>query len=98
MKRLFFLLTLLFFTSQTLAEDVHYHIVVGGLSCPFCVYGVEKKLKNLDGVMDIESELETGEFFVKVEDGASLSEETIEELVSKAGFTLVTFEAIVLED
>lgn len=98
MKRLFFLLTLLFFTSQTLAEDVHYHIVVGGLSCPFCVYGVEKKLKNLEGVVDIESELKTGEFFVKVEDGASLSEETIEELVSKAGFTLVTFEAIVLGD
>lgn len=98
MKRLFFLLTLLFFTSQTLAEDVHYHIVVGGLSCPFCVYGVEKKLKNLEGVVDIESELETGEFFVKVEDGASLSEETIEELVSKAGFTLVSFEAIVLGD
>lgn len=98
MKRLFFLLTLLFFTSQTLAEDVHYHLVVGGLSCPFCVYGVEKKLKNLEGVVDIESELKTGEFFVKVEDGASLSEETIEELVSKAGFTLVTFEAIVLGD
>ena len=98
MKRLFFLLTLLFFTSQTLAEDVHYHIVVSGLSCPFCVYGVEKKLKNLEGVVDIESELKTGEFFVKVEDGASLSEETIEELVSKAGFTLVSFEAIVLGD
>ena len=98
MKRLFFLLTLLFFTSQTLAEDVHYHFVVGGLSCPFCVYGVEKKLKNLEGVVDIESELETGEFFVKVADGASLSEETIKELVNKAGFTLVTFEEIVLED
>lgn len=98
MKRLFFLLTLLFFTSQTLAEDVHYHLVVGGLSCPFCVYGIEKKLKNLEGVVNIESALETGEFFVKVEDGASLSEETIEELVSKAGFTLVTFKEIILED
>ena len=98
MKRLFFLLTLLLFTSQTLAEDVHYHLVVGGLSCPFCVYGVEKKLKNLEGVVDIESELETGEFFVKVEDGALLSEETIKDLVTRAGFTLVTFEEITLED
>lgn len=98
MKRLFFLLTLLFFTSQTLAEDVHYHLVVGGLSCPFCVYGIEKKLKNLEGVVDIESALETGEFFVQVEDGVSLSEEAIKELVTKAGFTLVTFKEIILED
>ena len=98
MKRLFFLMTLLFFTSQTLAEDVHYHLVVAGLSCPFCVYGVEKKLKNLEGVVDIKSELETGKFFVQVEDGVSLSKETIRELVASAGFTLVTFEEITLED
>lgn len=98
MNRLFFLLTLLFFTSQTLAEDVHYHLVVDGLVCPFCVYGVEKKLKNLENVVDIKSKLETGEFFVQVEDGGSLSEETIKELVTKAGFTLVTFKEIILVD
>ncbi len=98
MRRLFFLLTLLFFTSQTLAEDVHYHLVVGGLSCPFCVYGVEKKLKNLEGVVEIKSELETGEFFVLVEDGVSLSEEMIKEIVTSAGFTLVTFKEVRLED
>ncbi len=98
MKRLFFLLTLLVFTSQTLAEDVHYHLVVGGLSCPFCVYGVEKKLKNLEGVVDIKSELETGEFFVLVADGVSLAEEMIKEIVTSAGFTLVTFEEVRLED
>ncbi|MCZ6560116.1 MAG: heavy-metal-associated domain-containing protein [Gammaproteobacteria bacterium] len=98
MKRLFFLLTLLLFTSQSLAEDVHYHLVVSGLSCPFCVYGVEKKLKNLEGVVEIKSELETGRFFVQVEDGVSLSKEMITELVTSAGFTLVTFEEITLED
>ena len=98
MKRLFFLLTLLLFTSQTLAADVHYHLVVGGLSCPFCVYGVEKKLKKLEGVVEIKSELETGEFFVRVDNGVSLSEETIREIVTSAGFTLVTYEEVILED
>ena len=98
MKRMLCLLTLLLVTSQGLAAEIHYHFVVGGLSCPFCVYGVEKKLKNLEGVVEIKSELETGEFFVLVEDGGSLSEEMIGKLVNSAGFTLLSFEEVSLED
>ncbi|MFV2008131.1 MAG: heavy-metal-associated domain-containing protein, partial [Longimicrobiales bacterium] len=35
-------------------------ITILGMSCPFCAYGVEKKLKKLDGVADLEIVLETG--------------------------------------
>lgn len=33
---------------------------VKGVGCPFCVYGLEKKLKNVSGVESIEFDLKTG--------------------------------------
>ncbi|MDX1629678.1 MAG: heavy-metal-associated domain-containing protein, partial [Fulvivirga sp.] len=35
-------------------------VEVDGLSCPFCAYGLEKKLKNLDGVTNIKVDIENG--------------------------------------
>jgi copper chaperone CopZ len=61
-------------------------ITVLGMSCPFCAYGVEKKLKNLDGVEDLEVVLETGIATITLEDGADVSNEELQKQVKEAGF------------
>ncbi len=98
MKRIICIIALLLFSGAGFAGDQHYHVTVGGLVCPFCVYGVEKKLKNLDGVIEISSNLEKGEFFLRLENGLTLSEDAVRELVTAAGFTLLGFEEVDDED
>lgn len=70
-----------------LAEDAHYLVQVDGLNCPFCAYGIEKQLLKLDGVKNVETELVLGQIAVQVEDGVTLSEETVREIIRDSGFT-----------
>lgn len=57
-----------------------------GMSCPFCAYGVEQKLKKLDGVEDLSVELETGIATLTMEEGADVPNHTLKETVEDAGF------------
>ena len=68
--------------SQTLVE-----IRVDGLSCPFCAFGLEKKLKSIKGAKEIEIDLDKGKVLFKLEDGNPIEKEKIKELVKEAGFT-----------
>lgn len=57
-----------------------------GLSCPFCAYGVEQKVKKLDGVEDLNVELESGIATITLAEGADISNETLRQTVDEAGF------------
>ena len=88
MKKL--LVTLLFaiMMSQTaLAAGTHYDMRVDGLACPFCAYGIEKKLNAINGVSNIKVDLDNGLVSVDMKDGASLGEEQMKQLFNDAGFT-----------
>lgn len=61
-------------------------ITILGMSCPFCAYGVEQKLKKLDGVEHLEVVLETGLATLTMDEGADVSNELLEESVKNAGF------------
>ena len=65
-------------------------VEVDGLSCPFCAYGLEKKLKDLEEVTDIKIDVENAFAILKVKEGATLDEETIRKKVKDAGFTART--------
>ncbi len=60
---------------------------VDGLSCPFCAYGLEKKLKKMEGVEKIEISIEDAYALLTIEDGMVVSEKTIRKNVKDAGFT-----------
>ena len=62
-------------------------IRVDGLSCPFCAYGLEKKLKRLDGAAQVRIDLERGVAEVTVAAGKSIQEGDIKKAVLDAGFT-----------
>ena len=62
-------------------------VQVDGLSCPFCAYGLEKKLKKMDGVTKIEIDVENAFALLTIEEGKKVSDEVIRQKVKDAGFT-----------
>lgn len=73
-------------------------VEVDGLSCPFCAYGLEKKLKNMEGVVKIEIDVENAFVLLTLEEGKTLSEELIREKVKDAGFTAQEIYEVVNEE
>jgi len=89
MKRVMITVTLSLLISMPLwASSTHYEMRVDGLACPYCAYGIEKKLKAIDGVQDIDVDLNAGVVRVDVSDGVELTEPAMQQLFNDAGFTL----------
>ncbi len=61
-------------------------VTILGMSCPFCAYGVQQKLKKLDGVTELEVVLETGLAALRLEEDADISNELLQKTVKDAGF------------
>lgn len=79
--------------AQSEAADT-YALEVAGLACPFCAYGIEKRLGKLDGVDGVEVDIAGGRALVTMRPGASLTRERAAAAVDEAGFTLRGFEAV----
>ncbi len=71
-----------------MAAGMQYELRVDGLACPFCAYGIEKKLKKTAGVKTVEFDLEAGKVIVTTEESARFTEKEMERLIEEAGFTL----------
>lgn len=69
-----------------LAAIDHYEVQVDGLACPFCAYGLEKKLKKLPGATNVRIELNAGQAAFDVVSGVLLPE-PVKDAVRDAGFT-----------
>lgn len=69
------------------AENTHYEMRVDGLACPYCAYGIEKKLSAIDGVQNLDVDLEKGLVSVDVNAGVVLEEAAMRQLFNDAGFT-----------
>ena len=73
-------------TQMVLAATTVYSIRVDGLACPYCAYGIEKKLNELDGVKFIDMDLDKGIVTVESYD-VKLNEPQLEQLFQDSGFT-----------
>ncbi len=62
-------------------------VQVDGLSCPFCAYGLEKKLKKVGNVASLEILVSEGRAVLSPEPGMSLDLEAVEQAVRDGGFT-----------
>ncbi len=81
-----------------LAAGTQYQLGVDGLACPFCAYGVEKKLSSIEGVEDIKVDIEKGQVIVTMADGSPLTETLAGEKVGQAGFTLRSFSQVIEDE
>lgn len=93
MNRLFAILMLIGMSLSILAADVQYELRVDGLACPYCAYGIEKKIKALDGVVkdSVEIKLNEGLVVFRTNDQPQLTEASLKTLINDAGFTLRNF-------
>lgn len=62
-------------------------VQVKGLACPFCVYGLEKRLKKLPGVQRVGVELGKGEADIAFAPESAVTDAEIQKAVRDAGFT-----------
>ncbi len=81
-----------FYTPQMAYGEVHggqkvIVVKVDGLSCPFCAYGLEKKLKNMEGVEKVQIRIDRGSAIITLKEGQRVDLEKVREAVRDAGFT-----------
>ncbi len=62
-------------------------IRVDGLSCPFCAYGLEKKLKSIEGVGGVKIYIDKGVATLQNKKERSIAVENLDSVVKDAGFT-----------
>lgn len=62
-------------------------VKLDGLSCPFCAYGLEKRLKKVEGVEKVEIKVGQATAELTVKKGKILSIEEVEKAVKDGGFT-----------
>ncbi|GMQ83156.1 MAG: hypothetical protein BMS9Abin05_2643 [Rhodothermia bacterium] len=74
--------------AQNTIENPDVTIGVNGLSCPFCAYGLEQKLKKIDAVEALTVNMEEGQVQMKLKEGATITDEEIRAAVKDAGFTV----------
>ncbi len=63
---------------------------VDGLSCPFCAYGLEKKLKALKAIDRLDIDINEGHIRIFLKKRRTVNPDEIREKVAEAGFTLRT--------
>lgn len=62
-------------------------VEVSGLSCPFCAFGLEKKLKQIPGAERVTIKVNEGVAEIDVAEGKKMTQEQVEQAVKEAGFT-----------
>jgi len=68
-------------------ERKYVKVEVDGLACPFCAYGLEKKLKKIEGQQDLFIEIQEGYATFNVPAGSEITKEKLNKIVEDAGFT-----------
>jgi mercuric ion binding protein len=87
MKKYLIVPVALLWSLSAFAAGLQYQMRVDGLACPFCAYGIEKKLKGIDGVETVDVDLENGEVTVNTRDNVELTDAGMVKLFKDAGFT-----------
>ncbi len=70
-------------------------VMVNGMACPFCAYGVEKKLKKVEGVKSIEINIQKGIATLTAKENESIELGQVPGAIEDAGFTPDRIETVV---
>ena len=69
-------------------ERVYIKIEIKGMACPFCAYGMEKELKKVAGVDQVEIELKKGLAYISTPIDQKPTKESLEKIIIDGGFTV----------
>jgi len=74
-----------------------FEIRADGLACPYCAYGIEKKLMAIKGVKYVDVNLEQGKVLVTGDDQLNFEEQQLKTLFNDSGFTYRTIKKVSTE-
>jgi copper chaperone CopZ len=77
-------------STKATAQISKAEIRATGLTCSMCSNAINKQLKSLPEVVDVETDLNTNTFTVKLKEGNTLSPKVFKDRVEKAGFFIGT--------
>lgn len=83
-------------SGEVMAENAVIIVAkVNGLVCDFCAQALKKVFKKEDAVESLNVDLSAGEVRVALKPGQSLSDERVEKLIRKSGYSLVSTERVI---
>lgn len=74
--------------TQTTEERVYIKIEIKGMACPYCAFGMEKELKKIAGVDNVEIELKEGLAYISTPIDQEPTKESLEKIIVDGGFTV----------
>ncbi|MCZ6833615.1 MAG: heavy metal-associated domain-containing protein [Acidobacteria bacterium] len=80
-------------TGPAAGDSSRVRVKVDGLTCPFCAHGLEKNLKKIPGVMDLEILVDEGTATLIYAPDHTIDFDTIRKAVRRGGFTPTTIHA-----
>lgn len=75
------------FTPGFAGQQQKVTLRVDGLACPFCAYGMEKKLKRIENLEKLDIKINQGLVLLYFKEGAKIDKQLITKKVKEAGFT-----------
>lgn len=73
--------------TQNEQERIYIKIEIKGLACPYCAFGMEKELKKVAGVDNVDIELKTGLAYISTPIEQKPIAEDLEKIITDSGFT-----------
>ena len=74
--------------ADSILADVTVTLTVEGMVCPFCAYGLERQLRKIEALDSVIIRISDGVVQIREKDGQKISDKTLHEAVTRAGFTL----------
>ncbi len=88
MRQLFIVAVLFFLTASAFgADETVLEIDIDGMTCPFCVYSLEKELGKLSEVKQVLISLKSNKARLTLKEGAHIDPDTLQQVVQEAGYT-----------
>lgn len=82
-----FIIFSLFISPPASADIEQATMIVDGMTCPFCIFGIEKKLKSVEEVQNAEANLRSGTVDITFKENAVVSIKRLDKAVDDSGFT-----------
>lgn len=73
---------------DTTLEGASITMKVDGLSCPFCAYGLEKRILEIEAVDAVLIRVSDGLVQIRAKENMRVEDEALRQVVDRAGFTL----------
>ncbi len=67
---------------------------VNGMVCPFCAYGLEKRLQEITSIDAVLIRISDGLVQIRTKEDQELTDEVLADVVKKSGFSLIEIERL----